>query len=313
MSKELTLEKKVRILKWKEIPTLFKDTFKEYFKESTLMHSASLAYYALFAMLPLIYLTTYFFGRIVGNEVVRSSIGAILQDQVGISDISGIMEFLKTLDVEQRNVFMEIVGIGVLLFSCSAFILSLKKSINDFYDITVPDFNRKKKILDNLLFRLVSILIIAFFGVLIIVFYIGETVLMSMGASLFENETLKAFYNYFLQHVSSILTSFIIFSFIFKYVNDGFVKWKLAMAGALLTAVFLYLGQLIIKYYLSNFFFATKSGGIGSTFFVLLTWIYYSAQIIFFGAKFTFVYGRISDSPITLKYKTQEELEKTIL
>lgn len=313
MSKESTSEEKVRVLKWKEIPGLFKETFIEYFKESTLMHSASLAYYALFAMLPLIYLTIYFFGRFVGNEVVRSSIGAILHDQVGIADISGIMEFLQTLDVEKRNVVMEIVGIGVLLFSCSAFLVSLKKSINDFFDLSVPNFNRKKKVLNNLLFRLVSILIIAFFGILIIIIYLGETILMSMGTDLFENETLKTFYSYFLQHFSSIFTSFVIFTFIFKFVNDGIVKWKLAMAGALVTAVFLYLGQLIIKYYLTNYFFAAKGGGVGATFFVLLAWIYYSAQIIFFGAKFTFVFAKVSGSPIRLKYKTEEELETTII
>jgi membrane protein len=60
----------------------------------------------------------------------------------------------------------------------------------------------------------------------------------------------------------------------------------------LLTAFLLYFGQLLIKYYLGNFFFA-KDGGIAGTMLVMLTWMYYSSQIIFFGAKFTAVYGKM--------------------
>jgi len=312
MSKESTSEKKSIRLSWSEIPGLFKETFVEYSKESTLMHSASLAYYTLFAMLPLMYLAINFLGRVVGNEVVRETIASLLQNQVGISDISGIMEFLKTIDIEQRNFFMEAIGIGALLFSCSAFLFSLKRSINDFFDIEKPSLTKRKILLNNILFRLFSIVIIACFGILIITLYISETVLISMGSSLFENETLKYFYSNFLEHATSILMSFVIFSAIFKYVHDGIVRWKLAMAGALFTAVLLYGGQLLIKYYLTNYFFAAK-GGLAGTFFVLLAWVYYSAQIIFLGAKFTAVYAKMVDLPIKMKYKTQEEIENSIL
>jgi len=301
------LRKKIRSLNWKETLGLFKETAVEYMKESTLMHSASLAYYALFAMLPLIYLGIYFFGRIVGNEVVRSSTVQLLQEQVGISDISGIMDFLQTLDVEKRNILMETVGVVVLLFSSSAFLVSLKRSLNDFYNLEIPKLNRKKKILNSIVFRLLSIAMIALFGVLVIVFYLGQTVLLSIGSDFISNETFHAFYTYFLQHATSIVSNFIIFSFIFKYIHDGVVKWKLAMAGALVTAVLLYGGQLLIKFYLTNYFFAANGGIIG-TFFVLLAWVYYSAQIIFFGAKFTHVYAKKVGSPIQLKFVKEEEI-----
>lgn len=312
MSTESTSEKKIKRLKWSEIPELFKETFKQYAQESTLMHSASLAYYTLFAMLPLMYLSINFLGRVVGNEVVRDTIASVLQNQVGISDISGILEFLKTIDVEQRNFLMEAIGIGALLFSCSAFLVSLKRSINDFFDIEKPKLNRRKRFFNNILFRLFSIVIIAFFGILIITLYLGETVLISMGSSLFENETLKYFYSNFLEHATSIFMSFVIFSAIFKYVHDGIVQWKLAMAGALFTAVLLYLGQLLIKYYLTNYFFASE-GGLAGTVFVLLAWVFYSAQIIFLGAKFTAVYANMVGRPIVMKFKTEEEIENSIL
>jgi len=308
----LKSEKKIRRLEWKEFPSLFKTTVTEYFKESSLMHSASLAYYTLFAIVPLIYLALNFFGRIVGNETVVSIIADLLKNQVGISDISGIMEFLKTLNLDQGNFIMEVVGIGALLFSCSAFLFSLKRSINAFFKISPPRLTRKKVFLNDLLFRLFSIAIIACFGVIIIVFYIAETVMISFGKEFIENETLKYFYSHFLEHFVSIFMSFVIFSVIFKYVHDGVVRWKLAMAGAFVTALLLYAGQLLIKYYLNNYFFAAK-GGFAGTIFVLLAWVYYSAQIIFFGAKFTAVYAEKVDLPIRVKFKTEEEIANSIL
>ena len=89
-------------------------------------------------------------------------------------------------------------------------------------------------------------------------------------------------------HALSIISNVIIFWVILKYVNDAKVSNKLALKGAVLTALLLYGSQLAIKYYLQNYFFLGKSGIAGSLF-ILLAWINYSAQIIFFGAKYTHV------------------------
>lgn len=312
MLKQSPSAKKTKRLSWSEFPVLFKRTFVEYSQESTLMHSASLAYYTLFALLPLLYLSIAVFGRFLGNEAVRDIIAHVLKDQVGISDISGILEFLKTIDIEKRNIFMEIIGIGALLFACSAFLISLKKSINDFFDLPKLKLPKGKMFLNQIIFRLFALLIIAVIGVIIVVLYVGETVLISMGSSLFENATLKYFYSNFLEHFTSILMSFLIFSCIFKYVHDGIVKWRIAMAGAMITALLLYVGQLLIKYYLANYFFAAE-GGLAGTIFVLLAWVYYSAQIIFLGAKFTAVYAKMAGDPIKLKNLSKQQKEHIII
>ena len=78
------------------------------------------------------------------------------------------------------------------------------------------------------------------------------------------------------------------------------VKWKIAFSGALATGLMLYFGQLLIKYYLGNYFFA-KDGGIAGTMLVLLAWMYYTSQIIFLGAKFTAVYAKMVGQKIVLR------------
>jgi membrane protein len=102
------------------------------------------------------------------------------------------------------------------------------------------------------------------------------------------------------EHGLSILSNIIIFSFIFKYLNDGLVVWKVAIRGATITAILLYFGQLLIKYYLGNYFFAAD-GGIAGSILVILAWMYYSSQIIFFGARYTAVYADKIGVPIVTR------------
>ena len=109
-------------LSWLETWQLTKRTFVEYFSESTFRHAAALAYYAIFSLIPMLYLGVYFFGRILGNETVQTLVFNFLSDHVGMQDVSGIMEILQSYDVEKRNPVMEIVGIVTLLFSSSAFV-----------------------------------------------------------------------------------------------------------------------------------------------------------------------------------------------
>jgi membrane protein len=92
----------------------------------------------------------------------------------------------------------------------------------------------------------------------------------------------------FFQHLISIFSNILIFTIVFKYIHDGFVPIKLAIKGAFVTSVLLFLSQLIIKYYLHNYFFLGNMGIAGSLF-IFLAWVHYSAQIVFFGAKFTAV------------------------
>ena len=92
----------------------------------------------------------------------------------------------------------------------------------------------------------------------------------------------------FFQHLISIFSNILIFTIVFKYIHDGFVPLKLAIKGAIVTSVLLFLSQLLIKYYLHNYFFLGNMG-IGGSLFIFLAWVHYSAQIVFFGAKFTAV------------------------
>ena len=301
MSEKSASTKKDKRLPLIEVPALIKESVLDFFKEQGLFHGAALAYYTLFAMVPLFYLSISLFGRIIGQEVMLEIISDLLRNKIGVQDISGIMDFLKQLNFEKGNFLMEMVSIIALLVASSAVIVCLKQSINEFFDLEIKFSSKRKKIVKGILFRLLSMLLIGAMTVFIIILYFAQSILLSMNDSFFEgNELLNLILSGITKHGLAIFSNAVIFSFVFKYVHDGFVQWKIAIGGAVITAIMLYIGQLLIKYYLFNYFFGA-SAGIAGSLFIILAWIYYSSQIIFFGAKFTAVYARKVGRPIHFK------------
>jgi membrane protein len=296
-----SISKKIRTLSWKEVGQLFKQTISEFASENSLFHGAALSYYTIFALVPILYLSIVSFGQIIGQDKMLDIISNVLREQVGIKDIQGIIEFLNEINFDKSNLVLQVVGIIVLLISSTAILSSLKNSINDFYDIEKVHESKKGKILATLIDKLVHMVLLMVFGLIIIVTYFAQIVLLSFGDLIFGNlNSLHYLFDFVTQHLIPLITNFTIFFFIFKYLSDGIVNSKLASGGALVTATMLYLGQLLIKYYLTNYFFA-RDTGIAGTILVLLTWVYYTSQIIFFGAKFIAVYAKISGKPIEVK------------
>ncbi|MDG1333185.1 MAG: YihY/virulence factor BrkB family protein [Crocinitomicaceae bacterium] len=280
---------------------LIASTIKEFISERSFMHGAALAYYAVFALVPILYLSVAVFGRVVGHNTMVDIITNFLTEQIGLGDVTGILDFLNQVDLGGGNIFMEIIGMIALMFSSTALINSLRRSMNDFYDLDKLTGSRKKLIVRGALFRLVSMLFITGTTVLLVIFYFAETIFLSVGNDLLENYSfLNTVFTYLAQHGIPLLANGIIFTFVFKYLHDGKVVWRRAIQGAIVTSILLYLGQLVIQYYLKNYFFAANGGVIG-TVLIILVWVYYSSQIIFLGAKYVAVKSRLNGEPITLR------------
>ncbi|MFK7784951.1 MAG: YihY/virulence factor BrkB family protein [Crocinitomicaceae bacterium] len=281
--------------------SLVVDTIKEFISERSFLHGAALAYYAVFALVPILYLSVAVFGRIVGHDTMVEIISDFLSTHVGLTDIGGILDFLNQMDLGGGNIFMEIMGMVALMFSSTALINSLRRSMNEFYNLDKLPGSRKRLIVRDALFRLLSMLFITGTTILLVIFYFAETLFLSIGNDLLENyHLLNSVFSYVAQHGIPLVANAIIFSFVFKYLHDGKVKWNRAIQGAMVTSLLLYLGQLVIQYYLKNYFFASNGGVIG-TILVILVWVYYSSQIIFLGAKYVAVKSRLAGEPIHVR------------
>ncbi|MCH2223824.1 MAG: YihY/virulence factor BrkB family protein [Crocinitomicaceae bacterium] len=287
--------------KLKDTYQLLRTVLIEFFREKSMMHGASLAYYSILALVPLLYLSITIFGRIVGHDVMIDIIANLLREQIGIEDVQGVLGFLNQIDLGKGNLLLEIIGAVALMFSCTAILTSLKRSIDEFYDLDTAILSRRRKIVRGLLFRFTSMAFIAGITVVVILLYFAETIFLSISSQFFDDiEVLNWLFSGIVRYGLPIFMNALIFTFVFKYLHDGVVRWKMAMQGAFLTSILLYVGQLLIKFYLGNYFFAAN-GGVAGTLLIVLVWVYYSSQIIFLGAKYVAVQSKAMGTPIILR------------
>jgi membrane protein len=279
---------------------VIKNTIIGFFQENSFMHCAALSYYTVLTLIPTIYLSFVTFGQIIGQKTMVEIIGKFLKENVGIEDIKGILSFLDTVDFEKGNIVMEYIGLFFLLISVSALFNTLKFSINDFFDIEKTYTSKKKKIISDLKSRLTSVIILTFFGVILITTYFAQIFLTSFGTMIFKDlDFFQHLLFVIIQHGVAISSNLLIFLLIFKFLNDAKVSWKLAWKGSLFTSVLLYIGQLLIKFYLTNYFFA-KDAGLAGSILIILVWMYYSSHIIFLGAKYIAVYAKQIGKPLII-------------
>ncbi len=307
------MSSRVRIptLNWKEVLHLFKRTFVEFFQENSFFHGAALAYYAVFAIIPIIYLAVISFGKIMGQEEILRLIKVLLEEQVGLKDSSGILAFLSDVHFEKSSVVLNIIGIIALMFSSSALISSLRMSINEFYDIHVKIDDRKIKIFYTVLTKLISVFMLAVFGVSIVLLYTAETIFLSLSGELFNWLHIQSkWVMEVIGQAVSVGINTLLFALVYKFLHDGKVLWKLALSGGLFTACLLHVGQIGLKFYLTNFFFGSQMG-IAGTLLIFLAWMYYTSQIIFLGAKFVKVYSELIGRPIVFEvHKLLQQMQQ---
>jgi membrane protein len=284
---------------------LAKDTLFSFFQERAFFHGAALSYYALFSMFPLLFLIISFLGRILGEDFILKMIKNFLVENVGLSNVDEIMAVVGTYNLDKGNIFLEIIGIVFVLIASSAFLTSLRNSINEFYNIEKTIFKGRKAIQVNVFERLISLLFLAVFASVFLIIYMFHSVGFTVIHSWLDSSTdIQVLILRIMDFSFSILLNYVIFLLIFKFLNNGKVTWRVASMGAIVTAVLLFLGQLLIKYYLLNMF-VLGTAGIAGSLFIFMAWVHYSSQIIFVGAKFTFTFSKKIGSPIVSKYSNQ--------
>lgn len=276
----------------------FWDALKEYVQKGAFHHGAALAYYTLFAFIPIIYLTTSIYGRIIGQDNMRQIVSSLLQSGLGLQDSGTILQLVEGISFEKPNFFLELVSIGILLYTCSAFMISLKRSLNEFFNVAKKSREESNLFMEIIGFRFVGVLLLAVFALVIILFYFLQVFIFSALTNwLHWNNGFVDFSLQVLQVVLTLVSNVLIFLLIFKYMHNAKVSWRVARDGAIATALLLYLSQWLIGYYLHHYFVMGKLG-VANSIFIMLAWIHYSAQIVFFGAQFTFHIGKVLNERI---------------
>ncbi|RZF61285.1 YihY/virulence factor BrkB family protein [Sphingobacterium corticibacterium] len=287
------MEKETPWQKLKGFGQLLLDTINSFLNDKCLKKSASLAYYTVFSIGPLILILIWALGFFYGSQMdsptgARDEIMTELNQLFG-PDITNMLDnAIKKISLDSKNSIGLYIGIGVLVFSSTTIFVDIQNSINEIWHIKVKP---KKGWLKIIIDRLLSFSMILGLGFLLMVSLILSSVIgLLMGkVGDFLSEYIP---NINLQMINLINTgvSFLIiatlFACVFAFLPDAKTRFRDVLWGAIFTALLFLLGKSLISWYLSSNVTASSFGAAGSII-ILLSFVYYSAAILYFGAEFT--------------------------
>ncbi|MEP6596423.1 MAG: YihY/virulence factor BrkB family protein [Ginsengibacter sp.] len=290
------------------IYTYFKQVFSEFFEDDILKYSASLAYYTIFSLAPMLIVIISLSGMLFGKEAMQGHIYAQIKDLVGSEAAIQIQEIIKNIHITGGGFFASTASIVILLIGATGIFGEVQDSLNKIWGLRVKTKKTWWKLILN---RLLSFSLILSIGFIMMVSLLLNAVISAFGN--YIGRYLSNFSVTFIQATDNILTfiaTTFLFGLMFKLLPDAKIKWKDVFIGGLITSFFFTLGKLGIGYYLGHSNLATVYGAAGSVI-IIMVWVYYSAVILYLGAEFTKVYaklhgGKIYPNEYAIWIKTEE-------
>jgi membrane protein len=266
-----------------------KKTFPEFVNDNAVKFSASLSYYTIFSMPPLIIMVIALSGIFFGKEAIQGEVYGQIRDLIGPSAALEIQNIISNVKLSRDTAFAAIVGGITFFIGATGTFVEIQDSINTIWHLKAKPGRGFIKWLIN---RLLSFSLIVSMAFLLMVSLIVSALMDLFSARLmnyFEVLTMQVFFVLNLALVFTVIT--LLFAIIFKTLPDGKVNIWDALKGASFTALLFMLGKFAIGAYLGNSNVTSIYGAAGSVVVVLL-WVYYSSIILYFGAEFTKVYAR---------------------
>ena len=271
----------------KQIVSLFKQTWSEFSDDKAQRLGASLAYYTIFSIAPLLLIAIKVASVFFADAQKR--ITEELHTVMGSSVANSITEMLANASKHKGGgTIAAIVSVVTLILGAAGVFGNLKDALNTIWNVeTKPAVG----IMGFIKQRFLSMAMVMGVGFLLLVSLIFDAVLSAMGgwvsARVAGGESVL--------HVVGLLISFglvtVLFAMIFRYLPDVRVEWRDVWLGAAFTSLLFVLGKFALGLYLGKGAVGSAYGAAGSLV-IILVWVYWSAQILFFGAEFTQVYAR---------------------
>ncbi|MUV05012.1 YihY family inner membrane protein [Flavobacterium rakeshii] len=297
----------------KPIVKIIKDTFIGFMQDKGLKLSASLSYYTVFSLAPLLLLIISLTGLFFGKEAVEGKIFAEINGLIGSDAALQIQNIIQNLELSGKTNISMIVGAVTLVIGATTVFSEIQDSINMIWKLKAKPKKGWLKLIKN---RLLSGSVIIGLGFLLIVSLLVNGVLLAL------SDTMRSYFPQIaviLVNVIDILINFgvitVLFGVIFKVLPDAQISWKDVRVGAFFTACLFMLGRYLIGLYIETTAAGSPYGAAGSII-VILLWVYFSAAILYIGAEFTKAYSEHIGSAIKpadyAVYVEEKETEKEV-
>ena len=269
------------------ILTLFSDAIRAWWIDDAPRLGASLAYYTLFAIAPILLVATAVAGMAFGPEAVRGEIVGQLDHLIGREGARAVQSLLEGAAQGHSGMLATAFGTAAFIVAATGAFLELQHALNTIWRVKPkPDAALRTFLLD----RVRSFGLVVAVGFLLMVSLAVTAALAALDGWLASRSQSVPW----LWNGVSVVTSFVVttalFALLFRVLPDVHLRWRDVTTGALVTAALFTIGQQVIGLYLGQSSMSSSYGAAGSVM-ILLLWVYYSCQILLLGAEFTRVYA----------------------
>ena len=255
-------------------------TYREWVEHRTIRLGAGLAYYGLFALVPVLAVSL----SIASIFFARDDVQAYLADQLtqllgeDADDVGAAVATL--LDDVGSFVGLGLIGAASLFFAASVLVVALQDALNTIWESPVRTGVRQ-----TVLRRLIAFAVVAAAGAVLVVSFALNAITALFGRMVPELRVVES-----LGELIGVATTWAlgigVIALLLRYLPETRSPWRSVLPGAAVTALLMAVGTVAIGAYLRRFASSSLLGATGSVFLVLL-WIYYQAQILLAGAEFT--------------------------
>ena len=273
-------------MKARELWYIFKCSLSGWWNDNVPRLGASLAYYTLFAMAPILVIAIAIAGFFFGPEAVRGEVVTQMRGLVGETGAQAVQTMLENAATRGDSTVATIVGLVTFFLGSTGAFLELQTALNAIWRVK-PKPNAG--IRDMLFQRLISFGLVVGVGFVLLV-----SLVISAGLAALDRYVGHAFPALAVAWTAiNVLVSLgvvtLLFAMIYQFLPDVKLRLRDVWLGALVTAGLFSIGKNLIGLYLGTSAIGSSYGAAGSVV-VLLVWVYYSAQVVLLGAEFTKAY-----------------------
>jgi membrane protein len=271
----------------KKVSHLFSESFTKWNDDDAQRLGAALAFYTILSMSPLVIFVIAIVSLVFSRSSAQALLMAQVQSLIGASGRDAIAMMLANSQRHRHGLFSSILGFLTLIFGASGVFGELRSALNKIWKAK-PQAASSLTIMARE--RLFSFGMVVSVGFVLLVSLIGSTALAAMTKYFSDVLPLPAIFWEVLNFLVSFAGVTVLFALILKYVPETKVEWEEVRVGAVFTALLFVLGKLLLALYLGRTSPGSPYGAAGSLV-VVVIWVYYSAQIFYFGAELTRVYA----------------------
>lgn len=266
---------------------VFRRAVWAWWDDNALRLGASLSYYTLFAIAPVLLVAIAIAGLAFGPEAVRGEIVGQLRVLVGEEGARAVQSMLQGASRPQSGWLATIVGSVTFVFAATGAFLELQTVLNTIWRVKPnPNANFVGFVTD----RIRSFGIVLAMGFLLLVSLAISAALAAASAWIDRRAPAVPMVWQTIHALVSLGVITTLFAMLYRFLPDVQLEWRDVMTGAFVTAVLFTIGKQVIGLYLGQSATASTYGTAGSVI-VLLLWVYYSTQIMLLGAEFTRIYA----------------------